>query len=157
MRCNHKNRGIYITWGTYNSTRLTRLDWTCVKVMTTWLNSYYIGSIIKSTITSYIRATTIRSKLDHIKSIITTITTSDNKVTITRVENNISTNNYTIVNRDIIKTKNFVFSKELHNASIWGTWKTYYSINRAYFSTNKSDFWITRSKTSTHLTFLTKS
>jgi hypothetical protein len=63
--------------------------------------------------------TTIGSKSDHIKSIVTIITTSDNKVAVIRGENNLSTKNYTIVNRGIIRaTTNFVFNKELNSASI---------------------------------------
>lgn len=156
MHCSHKNRGIDITWWTYNSTGSTRLNWTCVRVVTTWLNSYYIISITKSAITSCITTPTTGSKLDHIISIITATTTSHNKITVTRGENNLSTNNYIIINRDIIKTTtNFVCSKESDSVSIWGTWELDYSIDRTNFSTYKLDFWITRSKTWTHLAFLT--
>ncbi len=58
-------------------------------------------------VTSCIRVVIAGSKLDHIRSIITTTTISDYKVVITRAKNNLTTNNYTIVNMDIKKvTKN---------------------------------------------------
>ncbi len=41
------------------------------------------------------------SKSDHVIYVIIITTTSDNKVTVTRVKNNLSTNNYTIVNKGI--------------------------------------------------------
>jgi hypothetical protein len=43
----------------------------------------------------------IGSKSDHIRSAITVIAINDNKVTITRIENNLSINNCTIANMDI--------------------------------------------------------
>jgi len=82
-------------------------------------NSYYIKSIIKSPITSCIKVTTRRSKLNHIKYVVLVVATSDNKVTITRVESNLSINSCTIINRGIKRTIiNFVYNRKLNNASI---------------------------------------
>jgi hypothetical protein len=51
--------------------------------------------------------------------VVTTVVKSDNKVVITRVDNNLSTNNFIIVNKGIIRTTtNFVYNKELDSASI---------------------------------------
>jgi hypothetical protein len=84
------------------------------------------------------------SKLDH------------NKVVVTRVENNLSTNNYIIVNKYIIRaTTNFVYSRESDNVLTWNTWRIDYSIDKVDCSINRSNFWITRLEIVTHLTFLT--
>jgi hypothetical protein len=48
--------------------------------------------IVKSIVTICIRVATTRSKLDHIKSTVTSVATSDNRVAIIRAENNLSTN-----------------------------------------------------------------
>ncbi len=73
-----------------------------------------------------------RSKSDHIIFVIIAITTSDNKLALTKVDINPSTNNYTIINKNIKKTIiDYVYNIESNNASIWSTSKTYYSTNRA--------------------------
>jgi hypothetical protein len=67
---------------------------------------------VKSIVTSYIRIAKIRSKLDHIISIVTTIATHDNIVAITRTKINLSINNCTIINKGIIKaTIDFVYNR----------------------------------------------
>jgi len=82
-------------------------------------NSYYIRSTVKSIVTSCITVATTRSKSNHMRFVVTTVVKSDNKVVITRVENNLSTNNFIIVNKGIIRTTtNFVYNKELDSASI---------------------------------------
>jgi hypothetical protein len=88
--------------------------------------------IIKSKVTSYTRIATIGSKLDHIKSIIITTTTSDNKVAVTRGESNLSTKNYVVVNRGIIKaTIDSVFNGDLDSALISSIGRTHCSIDIA--------------------------
>jgi hypothetical protein len=63
------------------------------------------------------KVATIGSKSNHIRSVITA--TSDNKVVVTRAQNNQSTNNYTIVNVDIKRvTTNSIYNKESDNALI---------------------------------------
>jgi hypothetical protein len=90
--------------------------------------------VIKSKVTSYTRTATIGSKLDHIKSIITTTTTSDNKVAVTRGESNLSTKNYVVINRGIIKaTIDSLFNGELDSALIS-------SIGRTHCSTDIADY-----------------
>ncbi len=60
-----------------------------------------------------------RSKSNHIIFVIIAITTSDNKVALTRVDINPSTNNYTIINKSIRKAIiNYVYNRESNNASI---------------------------------------
>jgi hypothetical protein len=82
-------------------------------------NSYYIRSIVKSIVTSCITIVITRSKSDHIKFVVTTVAKHDNRVVVTRVENNLSTKNYIVVNRGIKETTtNFVYSKKLEIVSI---------------------------------------
>jgi hypothetical protein len=77
-------------------------------------NSYYIKSIVKSTVTSCITIVITRSKSNHIRFVVTTVVRHDNRVVVTRVGNNLSTNNYIVVNMGIKKTTtNFVYSKKL--------------------------------------------
>jgi hypothetical protein len=60
-----------------------------------------------------------RSKSDHIIFVIIAITTSDNKLALTKVDINPSTNNYTIINKNIKKTIiDYVYNIESNNASI---------------------------------------
>jgi len=60
-----------------------------------------------------------RSKSNHIIFVIIAITTSDNKVALTRVDINPSTNNYTIINKSIRKAIiDYVYNRESNNASI---------------------------------------
>jgi hypothetical protein len=61
----------------------------------------------------------IEANLEHIISIVTTSATSDKRVTITRIESNSSINNCTIIYRGIKRaTTDFIYNKELNNASI---------------------------------------
>ncbi len=56
------------------------------------------------------------------RSIVTTSTTSDIKVVVIGVDNNISLNNYTIINKSIRKEPtNSAYNRELDNGSIWST------------------------------------
>jgi hypothetical protein len=64
-----------------------------------------------------IRAATIQANSNHIKSEVTTIATSDNKIAITTTKSNPSINNCTVVNRSIKKTTHFVYNRESHNDS----------------------------------------
>jgi hypothetical protein len=85
-------------------------------------NSYYIKSIVKSTVTSCITIVITRSKSNHIRFVVTTVVRRDNRVIVTRVGNNLSTNNYIVVNMGIKKTTtNFVYSKKLDIVLIWST------------------------------------
>jgi len=60
-----------------------------------------------------------RSKSDHIIFVIIAITTSDNKLALTKVDINPSTNNYTIINKNIKnKIIDYVYNIESNNASI---------------------------------------
>ncbi len=74
-----------------------------MKATTIGSNSYYNRFVVKSVVTSCIKAVIGRSKSNHIRSKITTIATSDNKVEVTRAYNNLLINNCTIVNRGIKK------------------------------------------------------
>jgi hypothetical protein len=142
-----------ITWKTYNSRGSTKLDWTCVRIAATISKSEsdYIIFVIKSIVTSCIRAATKASKSDHIKSVVTTTTTSDNRVAIIRVDNNPSINNNTIVNKGIRKaTIDFIYNRESDSASIWDIGRTYYNTDKANCCIDKSNFWSTRSKTTKH-------
>jgi hypothetical protein len=57
--------------------------------------------------------------LDHIRSTVTKIATSDNKVVVTRANNNLSTNNYIVVNIGIKRViTDFVYNKELDSVAI---------------------------------------
>jgi hypothetical protein len=77
----------------------------------------------------------------YIKFIFTVATASDNKVTVTRTNSNLSTKNCTIANRGIRRAIiNFVYNKKLDNVSILSTSKTNYRINKANYYTNKSNF-----------------
>jgi len=62
--------------------------------------SDYIKSIVKSTTRSCIRVTTIGADSGHIRFGVITTATNDTKVVATRIEDNKSSNNYTIVNRN---------------------------------------------------------
>ncbi len=89
-----KNRQVDTTWGTYNSGGSTRSDWT------------------------YVKAVVIGSNLDYIRSIVAIIAISGNRIAIIRTENNLSTNNYTVINRGIIKTTiDFIYNRESNSAS----------------------------------------
>jgi len=68
---------------------------------TTRSYSDYIRSIVKSTSTSCIKVTTIGVDLGHIRFGVISTTKSDTKVAATRIEDNKSSNNYTIVDRNI--------------------------------------------------------
>jgi hypothetical protein len=117
--CSHRNKGVNTTWETYNLGGSVGSNLACVRAATTWLDPNYIRSIVKLVVTSYIRDAIAGSKSNHIKSAITTITINDNRVVVTRAENNLSTNNYTIVNIGIRKAIiNFVYNRELNNALI---------------------------------------
>jgi len=61
----------------------------------------YIRFIVKSTSTSCIKVTTIGANSGHIRFGVIATATSDTKVATTRIEDNKSSNNYTIVNRNI--------------------------------------------------------
>ncbi len=72
-----------------------------------------------SQVTRYIRVATTGSKSDHIRSIVTVVVISENKVIVLRAENNLSTNNCTIINRDIKRiTTNSIYSTKSDNALI---------------------------------------
>ncbi len=147
--CNHKNRERDTTWGTYNLGRLVGLDWVCVVATTTRSDSDYIKFVVKSVITSCIRVATIGLKSNHIKSTVTITAISDNKITVIRVENNLSINNYIVVNKGIKRaTTDSVYNRESNNASIW-------SIGRANCRIDRANYCINRSKTTKHLAFLT--
>lgn len=96
--------------------------------------------------------------MDHIRSTVTKIATSDNKVVVTRANNNLSTNNYIVVNIGIKRViTDFVYNKELDSVAIWSISRTYYRIDKANCCTNISKFWITISETTKHLVFLAHS
>jgi hypothetical protein len=62
---------------------------------------------------------------------VTIIVISDNKVTVTRVENNLSTNNYIIVNIGIKRAIiNSVYKRKIDSASILSIIKAYYSTKK---------------------------
>ncbi len=127
-----KNRGIDTIQGTYNSKGSTKLDWTCV------------------------RAVVIGSNSNYIRPTIIAIATSDNRVVVTRVNNNLLTNNYIIINRGIIRAStNSIYNRTSYTASMWSISKTNFKIDKVDCCVNKSNFWITWSKTIKHLTFLT--
>ncbi len=72
-------------------------------------NSNYIIFVVKSTTTNYIKTTTLRANLDHIKFEVIIVATSDNRVAVIRTKSNPSTNKCLIVNRNIIRiTTHFV-------------------------------------------------
>jgi hypothetical protein len=55
------------------------------------------------------KAAIARSKLNHIKFVVTRIATNDNRVAVIRAESNLLTNNCIVVNKDIRRTTtNFV-------------------------------------------------
>ncbi len=57
--------------------------------------------------------------MDHIRSVVMSTTTNDNKDVVIRAKNNLSINKCTIVNRGIIRVKiDFVCNKESNNALI---------------------------------------
>ncbi len=58
------------------------LDWTCVRAVATWSNSYYIKSTIKPTPTTCIRVTIVGVISAHNRFEVTTIFTCDNRVAI---------------------------------------------------------------------------
>jgi len=68
---------------------------------TTKSYSDYIRFIIKSTATSCIKVTTIGVDSGHIRFGVISTIKSDTKVVATRIEDNKSSNNYTIVDRNI--------------------------------------------------------
>jgi hypothetical protein len=132
--CSHRDRGADITWGTYNAGGSPRSDWACVKVVTTGTNSDYIRSIVKPTPTTCIRVTTTWISSTHNKFEVTTTITWDNIVVVTRTKCNPSTNNYTIINRGIIKViTNSIYNRKSNNASFW-------SIGKAHCRIDKVDF-----------------
>jgi hypothetical protein len=145
-------RGTDTTWRIYNSIRLIRLDWTCVRAVATRSNSNYIRYVVKSIATNCIKVVTIKTNLDHIKYEVTTTTTSGNKVAIMRTKSNPLINNYIVVNIGIIKaTTNFVYNRKFDNASIWNTSKTYCKIDRANCGIlDRSYFWIIGLETTKH-------
>jgi len=83
-----------------------------------WKSSY-IKSAITSIAISYIKVTTTKPNLNCIRFIITTIAISDIRVVVTWANNNISLNNYSVVNKSTRKARtNFIYNKELNISSI---------------------------------------